>query len=133
VQRRLVAAAYAGAHHLDSVDHTCLVHGAFETRNLLVDPDSGAVTGLLDWSTAHAGSPVTDLGAVIRGLDGTPFADAVVSTFERAAPTLPPSLREAAAGADLVAMVELATRDTDHEVVREARARLWEIGADPLD
>ncbi|MEU3559906.1 phosphotransferase [Kitasatospora sp. NPDC006786] len=38
-----------------------LVHGDFGPNNLLLDPATFAVTGLLDWEFAHLGEPVEDL------------------------------------------------------------------------
>ena len=133
VRRGLAAAAAAGAHHLDGVDRTCLVHGAFDGRHLLADPETGAVTGLLDWSRAHAGTPVTDLGTLLRDVGLGPFTDAVEASFRAGAPPLPAFLRETAAAADLFVLVELATRDLDHPVVNEARTSLRTIGARARD
>ena len=42
---------------LDAVRRTCLVHSDLNPKNLLVDPDTLEVTGLLDWEFAHAGLP----------------------------------------------------------------------------
>jgi Ser/Thr protein kinase RdoA (MazF antagonist) len=38
-----------------------LVHGDFGPNNVLLDPDTFAVTAVLDWEWAHAGHPVEDL------------------------------------------------------------------------
>lgn len=38
-----------------------LVHGDFGPNNVLLDPVSFAVTGLLDWEFAHLGAPLEDL------------------------------------------------------------------------
>ena len=51
---------------LDTVGRTCLVHSDLNPKNLLVDPDTLAVTGVLDWEFAHSGHPVTDLGNLLR-------------------------------------------------------------------
>ena len=51
---------------LDTVGRRVLVHSDFNAKNLLVDPDSLEVTGLLDWEFAHAGHPFTDLGNLLR-------------------------------------------------------------------
>ena len=42
------------------------MHSDLNPKNLLVDPDTLEVTGLLDWEFAHAGLPVTDLGNLLR-------------------------------------------------------------------
>ncbi|MGH3306769.1 MAG: phosphotransferase family protein, partial [Nocardioides sp.] len=44
---------------LDTVGRFCLVHSDVNPKNLLVDPDTLEVTGLLDWEFAHAGHPYT--------------------------------------------------------------------------
>ena len=38
----------------------CLVHGDFWQENLLIEPTSGAITGILDWENAHCGDPAID-------------------------------------------------------------------------
>jgi len=42
-------------------DGPVLVHGDYGPQNLLVDPDAGRVTGVLDWEFAHRGDPIEDL------------------------------------------------------------------------
>ena len=51
---------------LDSVPRACLVHSDLNPKNLLLDPDTLALTGVLDWEFAHAGHPFTDLGNLLR-------------------------------------------------------------------
>ena len=43
-----------------------LVHADFNPKNLLVDPATGGVTGVLDWEFAYAGAPLGDLGNLLR-------------------------------------------------------------------
>jgi Ser/Thr protein kinase RdoA (MazF antagonist) len=43
---------------LQSVDD--LVHGDFGPHNMLFDPDTFAVTAVLDWEWAHSGRPIED-------------------------------------------------------------------------
>jgi tRNA A-37 threonylcarbamoyl transferase component Bud32 len=38
-----------------------LVHGDYGPQNMLFDPDTFAVTGILDWEWAHDGDPIEDL------------------------------------------------------------------------
>jgi aminoglycoside phosphotransferase len=40
---------------------TVVVHGDFGPNNVLLHPESFAVTAILDWEWAHAGDPVEDL------------------------------------------------------------------------
>lgn len=46
---------------LPSTAGTVLVHGDFGPNNILFDPESFAVTALLDWEFARVGQPVEDL------------------------------------------------------------------------
>jgi hypothetical protein len=38
-----------------------IVHGDFGPNNLLIDPDTGTATALVDWEWMHIGEPVEDL------------------------------------------------------------------------
>ena len=42
------------------------MHSDLNPKNLLLDPDTLAVTGVLDWEFAHSGHPFTDLGNLLR-------------------------------------------------------------------
>jgi hypothetical protein len=66
---------------LDEVGQACLVHGDFNPKNLLVDPASGEVTGVLDWEFAHAGTPVTDLGNLLRFERDPGFTEGVLNGY----------------------------------------------------
>ena len=55
------------------------MHCDLNPKNLLVDPDTSAVTGVLDWEFAHAGHPSTDLGNLLRFDRHPAFADAVLA------------------------------------------------------
>lgn len=49
-------------HRADYVSgRVSLVHNDFRVGNLVVDPDDGALVGILDWETAHFSDPVADL------------------------------------------------------------------------
>lgn len=61
----------------------CLVHGDFNPTNLLLDGD--CPTGVLDWEWAHAGSPLSDFGNILRDRNEpvpTPFAAALAEAWE---------------------------------------------------
>ncbi len=119
------------AHAQDLIDEdqrVCLVHGDFNAKNLLVDPATLEVTGVLDWEFAMAGSPYADLGNLLR-FDPLPhLADAVTSAYRELMPvaTVPggDDLLHRARAADLFALVELAARDEANEVVARARELL---------
>ncbi|WP_219635279.1 phosphotransferase family protein [Nocardioides ungokensis] len=74
---------------LDTVGRCCLVHSDFNPKNLLVDPGSLVVTGLLDWEFAHAGHPFTDLGNLLRFEREPGFTAAVLEAYVAVAAVAP--------------------------------------------
>jgi aminoglycoside phosphotransferase (APT) family kinase protein len=108
------------------VGRVCLVHSDFNPKNLLVDMDTGTVTGLVDWEYAHAGLPYTDLGNLLRFERGQ-FGDAVFAAYERHTPTPDPQALLRARAADLWALVELASRAGANPVTDRAHALLLTI------
>jgi aminoglycoside phosphotransferase (APT) family kinase protein len=99
------------------VDRACLVHSDFNPKNLLVDPATGELTGLLDWEFAHAGNPVTDLGNLLRFNRDPVFVSAVLDGYLELAGHLGElgrrpreRLLDLARAADLVALADLAGR-----------------------
>ena len=66
---------------LDTVTRTCLVHSDFNPKNLLLDPETLEVAGVLDWEFAHAGHPYSDLGNLLRFDRDPAYADAVVAAY----------------------------------------------------
>lgn len=127
---------------LDRFDRVVLVHSDFNPKNLLVDPGTLELTGVLDWEFAHAGSPLADLGNLLR-LDRAPaLVAAVTGTYLREAgdldglTTVEEVLRHARA-ADLLALVDLAARKGENPVADRAHdlllavARTADLGAAP--
>ncbi len=136
----LFALAETAQPQLDTVDRVCLVHSDFNAKNILVDPTTGSVTGLLDWEFAHAGSPFTDLGNLLRFERRPDLADAVLRTYGESvpdAPADPGELLARARAADLFALVELASRRDENPVARKAHellsamARTGDLHAEP--
>jgi aminoglycoside phosphotransferase (APT) family kinase protein len=122
---------------LDTVPRRCLVHGDANPKNVLVDPDSLEVTGLVDWEYAHAGHPFTDLGNLLRFERDPILTAAVLETYaERRAVAVADALALARA-ADLVALVDLAGRRHANPVAARADGLLRAIsrsrdaGAEP--
>lgn len=74
---------------LDSVGRVSLVHGDFVASNVLVDRASLTVAAVVDWEAAHAGSPYTDLGTLLREEHPAAFADAVLAAFVERLPERP--------------------------------------------
>lgn len=42
-----------------------LVHGDFHLRNVILDPDTGAVRAALDWELSTLGDPLADIGSLL--------------------------------------------------------------------
>ena len=105
---------------LDTVDRVCLVHSDFNAKNLLVDPDTLEVTGLLDWEFAHAGHPFTDLGNLLRFEREAVFTAAVLERYADRRGVAADEALALARAADLWALVELASRRGDNPVADAA-------------
>ncbi len=126
VARLEPVAAHAQA-LLDGVGRTCLVHSDLNPKNLLVDPDTLEVTGLLDWEFAHSGHPFTDLGNLLR-FDRMPaYSDAVLAAWCERRITDPAETLELARAADLWALVDLAARRGQNPVADRAHQHLLAI------
>ena len=114
---------------LDRVTRTCLVHSDLNPKNLLVDPETLQVTGVLDWEFAHAGGPTTDLGNLLR-LDRDPaFADAVLDVYRRQVPDAGDDALDRARAADVYALVELAARRGQNPVTELAHDLLLAVAS----
>lgn len=129
----LRAVADRAAHALDGAA-PCLVHSDLNPKNVLVDPVTLRVTGVLDWEFAHAGHPSTDLGNLLRFDREPAYVEGVLDGwYEGRDGTAHPGERarrravDLARAADLVALVELAARPEANAVVRGARAHLRAI------
>jgi aminoglycoside phosphotransferase (APT) family kinase protein len=112
---------------LDALDRTCLVHSDLNPKNLLVDPDTLVVTGLLDWEFAHAGHPVTDLGNLLRFEREPVFAAAVLDRYREHVVDAPEDVLDLARAADLFALVDLAARTPENPVTERASRLLGAI------
>jgi aminoglycoside phosphotransferase (APT) family kinase protein len=104
-----------------------LVHGDFNPKNLLVDPATGGVTGVLDWEYAYAGAPLGDVGNLLRFETDEDFVTAVGSAYVDRAPDVPDNWVEVARALDLFALFDLAGREAPgNPVVAGAREILLE-------
>ncbi|MCW2756991.1 MAG: aminoglycoside phosphotransferase family protein [Nocardioidaceae bacterium] len=124
---RLDAVARDGDALLDRVGRVCLVHSDLNPKNLLVDPETLAVTGVLDWEYAHAGSPYADLGNLLRFDRHPAYVDAVLAAREAFVPDPRPDALDLARAADLVALVDLAVRKAENPVAARAHDLLLAI------
>jgi aminoglycoside phosphotransferase (APT) family kinase protein len=111
----------------DGVDRVCLVHSDFNPKNLLVDPDSAEITGLIDWEFAHAGSPYSDLGNVLRFCEDPVLGGAVLRVVHQDGPDLGDRIVERARAADLWALIDLASRPASNPVAAAAQTLMTRI------
>ncbi len=112
---------------LDLDRRHCLVHSDLNPKNILVDPDTLAVTALLDWEFAHAGSPWSDLGNLLRNDRDPDFSGTVLTAYRGFVPAAPADLLDRARAADLFALVDLAARRGENPVADAAHERLLMI------
>lgn len=112
---------------LDTVTRSCLVHSDLNPKNLLVDPGTLAITGVVDWEYAHAGHPFTDLGNVLRFDRDPAYVDAVLAAYADRRGTRPGEALALARAADLWALVDLAARPARNPVVVRAETLLRQI------
>jgi aminoglycoside phosphotransferase (APT) family kinase protein len=103
-----------------------LAHSDFNAKNLLVDPDTWELTGVLDWEFAHAGSCYADIGNLTRFEREPAFLAALRETVEHYAPSGPEAPVWRGRAVDLWALVELAGRAASNTVVRLAERLLLE-------
>lgn len=124
---RLDAVAADAQALLDTVGRSCLVHSDLNPKNLLLDTDTLAVTGVLDWEFSHSGHPYTDLGNLLR-FDRLPeYVDGVLAAWTDRHGTPADRALDLARAADLFALVELASRTGENPVATAAEARLRAI------
>jgi aminoglycoside phosphotransferase (APT) family kinase protein len=117
---------------------TCLVHGDFNKRNLIVKqgPAGWIVAAVLDWEFAVSGSPLADIGNFLRyERDSCPTAEPYFSEgFLSAGGTLPLDWRYLTKLVDLAAVCESLTHDdlpatVTEELVEIVRATAeWRTG-----
>jgi aminoglycoside phosphotransferase (APT) family kinase protein len=105
---------------LDSVPRACLVHSDLNPKNLLLDPDTLALTAVLDWEFAHAGHPFTDVGNLLRFDRAPELEAAVLAAYAGRHGTAPEEALALARAADLWALVDLATRRAANPVAARA-------------
>ncbi|MFF0268723.1 phosphotransferase family protein [Kribbella sp. NPDC004536] len=98
------------------VHRVCLVHSDFNPKNLLVDPETARITGLIDWEFSHAGSPYADLGNLLRFCEDPVLARAVLDELR----WVGEPLVDLGRAADLWALLDLASRAAEHEVAAAA-------------
>jgi aminoglycoside phosphotransferase (APT) family kinase protein len=105
-----------------------LVHSDYNGKNLLAVASRGrwSVSAVLDWEFAFSGSPLTDIGNMLRFRDEQPpgFGDGFIGGYQDAGGPLPPDWREVSEALDLYALADLLTRPPGHRYFGRAVSAL---------
>jgi fructokinase len=93
-----------------------LVHADFNEPNIMLEQRAGhwAVTAVLDWEFAFAGTPLCDVGNMLRNEQRRPpaFAQAFIAGFGAAGGQLPQNWKRQAKLLDLLSLIDFLTRST---------------------
>ena len=114
-----------------------LVHSDYNGKNLLALQRGGrwSISAVLDWEFAFSGSPLTDIGNMLRFSTSYPpgFASGFIAGYREAGGTLPPDWHEVSEALDLYALADFLTRSPAHPYFAKAvsliRERLGRNGA----
>jgi fructokinase len=114
-----------------------LVHSDYNGKNLLALERGGrwSISAVLDWEFAFSGSPLTDIGNMLRFRAAYPprFVSAFIAGYREAGGELPPDWREVSEALDLYALADFLTRPPEHPYFAKAvsliRERLARNGA----
>jgi fructokinase len=91
-----------------------LVHADFRKPNILVARRAGAwrVTAVLDWEFCHSGTPLFDMGILLRGDPGQDpvFEQSFAAAFQEGGGSLPPNWRRLAQFLDLINLCDFLSR-----------------------
>jgi aminoglycoside phosphotransferase (APT) family kinase protein len=101
-----------------------LVHSDYNGKNLLAVERAGrwSISAVLDWEFAYSGSPLADIGNMLRPRAGRPdgFAGAFIAGYRDAGGLLPPRWREISEALDLYALADFLTRPPGHRYFGKA-------------
>ena len=104
-----------------------LVHSDYNGKNLLAVARDGrwSISAVLDWEFACSGSPLGDIGNMLRFRADQPdgFAGAFVAGYRDAGGPLPPRWREISEALDLYALADFLTRPPGHRYFGKAVTR----------
>jgi aminoglycoside phosphotransferase (APT) family kinase protein len=114
-----------------------LVHSDYNGKNLLALERGGrwSISAVLDWEFAFSGSPLADIGNMLRfrGTYPPSFASAFIAGYREAGGKLPPDWREVSEALDLYALADFLIRPPEHpyfvKAVSLMRERLNRNGA----
>jgi len=115
-----------------------LVHSDYNGKNLIAVGAGGrwSISAVLDWEFAFSGSPLTDIGNMLRFRGELPagFADGFIAGYRDGGGELPEGWREISEALDLYALADFLTRPPGHRYFGKAVAALkdrLERGAPP--
>jgi fructokinase len=95
-----------------------LVHSDFNGKNLLVLDRGGrwSISAVLDWEFAFSGSPLVDVGNMLRFRAAYPpsFVSGFIAGFREAGGDLPSDWQEVSEALDLYALADFLTRPPEH-------------------
>jgi fructokinase len=95
-----------------------LVHSDFNGKNLLVldRGDRWSISAVLDWEFAFSGSPLVDVGNMLRFRAAYPpsFVSGFIAGFREAGGDLPSDWQEVSEALDLYALADFLTRPPEH-------------------
>lgn len=118
-QRALLRLAADSAPLVSAVataDH--LVHSDFNAKNVVVRPGDSCwrVSAVLDWEYAFSGSPLFDMGNMLRFPQDLPpgFSHRLPAAYQDNGGALPEQWREISQALELFALSDLLTRSPDH-------------------
>jgi hypothetical protein len=120
-------------------DRAVLVHSDFNPKNILMDPESLDVVGVVDWEFAHAGSIHADFGNFNRFERDERLVDPFLEGFVDSAPGHIRAPVEHGRAVDLWALIELTGRPQSNPVAELAerlllaQARARNLDAWPFD
>jgi fructokinase len=99
---------------LSAVEHeSLLVHGDFNGANVIVRtaPEPPGVSAVIDWEYAHSGTPLVDLGSMLRRAAGRPawFEEELIRGYTEEGGVLPENWRQVSRIVDLVKLCTFVT------------------------
>jgi aminoglycoside phosphotransferase (APT) family kinase protein len=116
--------------------HAMLVHGDFNGLNVIVRATHGSpeVAGLIDWEYAHSGTPLVDLGSMLRcpvGDRAPWFEDELMRGYRESGGILPENWRQVSRIVDLVKLCAFVRSPNASDVaIASVRAHIEAAWAD---
>jgi aminoglycoside phosphotransferase (APT) family kinase protein len=115
------------AHELSAIEgDATLVHSDFNPPNLLVRTGGARpeISAILDWEFAHSGTPLADIGNMLRDQRSLPaaFRSEFIDGYVEGGGSLPDGWERLAALVDLTALLDFLRRDRPGEtMLRDVR------------